>query len=60
MPIKKIKEQIILSCKSNALKQKALHVDLDLTVLLKAGRALELSETSPNVVQSQDTPTQYK
>ena len=41
---KEIKEQIILSCKSNALRQKALREDLDLTTLLKAGRALELSE----------------
>ena len=37
---KEIKEQIILSCKSNALRRKALHEDLDLTALLKAGRAL--------------------
>ena len=43
---KEIKEQIILSCKSNALRRKALREDLDLTALLKAGRALELSETT--------------
>ena len=41
---KEIKEQIILSCKSNALRRKALREDLDLTALLKAGRALELSD----------------
>ena len=31
---KEIKEQIILSCKSNALRRKALREDLDLTALL--------------------------
>jgi len=43
---KEIKEQIILCCESNALLRKALREDLDLTALLKAGRALELSETT--------------
>ena len=42
---KEIKKQIILSCKSNALRRKALREDVDLTGLLKAGRALKLSET---------------
>ena len=41
---KEIKEQIILSCKSNALRRKALREDLDLTALLKAGRALKLKK----------------
>ena len=49
---KEIKEQIILSCKSNALRQKALREDLNLTALLKAGRALELSETQAKEVES--------
>ena len=52
---KEIKEQIILSCKSNALRWKALREDLDLTVLLKAGRALELSETQAKEVESEKT-----
>ena len=49
---KEIKEQLILSCKSNALRRKALREDLDLTALLKAGRALELSETQAKEVES--------
>ena len=49
---KEIKEQIILSCKQNALRRKALHEDLDFTALLKAGRALELSETQAKEVES--------
>ena len=52
---KEIKEQIILSCKSNALRRKALREDLDLTALLKAGRALELSETQAKEVESDKT-----
>ena len=48
---KEIKDQIILSCKSNALRRK----DLDLTALLKAGRALELSETQAKEVESDKT-----
>ena len=52
---KEIKEQIILSCKSNALRRKALREDLDLTALLKAGRALELNETQANEVESDKT-----
>ena len=38
---KEIKEEIILSCKSNALRRKALREGLDLTALFKAGRTLE-------------------
>ncbi|XP_044166850.1 uncharacterized protein K02A2.6-like [Acropora millepora] len=52
---KEIKEQIILSCKSSALRRKALREDLDLTHLLKAGRALELSETQAKEVESDKT-----
>jgi len=52
---KEIKEQIILSCKSNALRRKALREDLGLTALLEAGRALELSETQPKEVESDKT-----
>ena len=52
---KEIKEQIILSCKSNTLRQKALREDLDLTALLKAGRALELSETQAKEKESDKT-----
>ena len=52
---KEIKEQIILSCKSNALRRKALREDLDLTALLKAGRALELSEMQAKEVESDKT-----
>ena len=52
---KEIKEQIILSCKSNALRRKALREDLDLTALLKAGRALELSETQAKEVENDKT-----
>ena len=52
---KEIKEQIILSCKSNALRRKALREDLDLTAHLKAGRALELSETQAKEVESDKT-----
>ena len=52
---KEIKEQIILSCKSNALRRKALREDLDLSALLKAGRALELSETQAKEVESDKT-----
>ena len=51
----KIKEQTILSCKSNALGRKALREDLDLTALLKAGRALELSETQAKELESDKT-----
>ena len=43
---KEIKEEIILGCKSNALRRKALREGLDLTALLTAGRALELCETT--------------
>ena len=50
-----IKEQIIKSCKQNALRRKALREDLDLTALLKAGRALELSETQAKEVESDKT-----
>ena len=49
---KEIKEQIILSCKSNALRRKALREDLNLTNLLKTGRALELSEVQAKEVES--------
>ncbi|KAL9952829.1 hypothetical protein ACROYT_G040142 [Oculina patagonica] len=49
------KEQIILSCKSNALGRKALREGLDLTALLKAGRALERSETQGKEVESDKT-----
>ena len=49
---KETKDQIILSCKSNALRRKALREDLDLTALLKAGRALELSETQAKELES--------
>ena len=52
---KEIKEQIILSCKQNALRRKALREDLDLTALLKAGRALELGETQAKEVESDKT-----
>ena len=52
---KEIKEQIILSCKQNALRRKVLREDLDLTALLKAGRALELSETQAKGVESDKT-----
>ena len=52
---KEIKERIILSCKSNALRRKALREDLELTALLKAGRALELSETQAKEVESDKT-----
>ena len=52
---KVIKEQIILSCKSNALGRKALREHLDLTALLKAGRALGLSETQAK--ERQRSPT---
>ena len=52
---KEIKEQIILSCKSNTLRWKALHEDLDLTALLKAARALKLSETQAKEVESDKT-----
>ena len=52
---KEIKEQIILSCKSNALRRKALRKDLDLTALLKTGRALKLSETQAKDVESDKT-----
>ena len=52
---KEIKEQIILSCKSNALRRKALREDLDLYALLKAGRALELSETQAKELESDKT-----
>ena len=37
-PDKEIKEQIILNCKSNSLRQKALREDLDLSGFMKAGR----------------------
>ena len=52
---KEIKEQIILSYKSNALRRKALREDLDLSALLKAGRALELSETQAKELESDKT-----
>ena len=52
---KEIKEQIIPSCKSNALRRKALREDLGLTALLEAGRALELSETQAKEVESNKT-----
>ena len=52
---KEIKGQIILSCKSNILRRKALHEDLDLTALLKAGRALKLSETQAQDLESTKT-----
>ena len=52
---KEIREQIILSCKSKALRRKALREDLDLTALLKAGGALELSETQDKEAESNKT-----
>ena len=53
---KEIQEQIVLSSKSNALRRKALREDLDLTArLLKAGRALEPSETQGKEVESDKT-----
>eukprot|EP00794_Sanderia_malayensis_P000880 gene880-178_t len=48
---KELKEQIILNCTSNTLRKKALREDLDLTNLLKAGRALELSESKAKEVE---------
>ena len=41
-----------MSCKSNALRRKALREDLNLTNLLKTGRALELSEVQAKEVES--------
>ena len=41
-----------MSCKSNALRRKAQREDLNLTNLLKAGRALELSEIKAKEVES--------
>ena len=50
---REIKVQIILSCKSNALRRNALREDLDLTArLLKAGRTIEFSETQAREVES--------
>ena len=52
---KEIKEQIILSCNSNAVRRKALREDDDLTALLESGRALEQSETQAKEVESNKT-----
>ena len=51
---KEIKEQIILNCCSNSLRRKALREDLDLEKLLKAGRALELSESQAKEVEKNE------
>eukprot|EP00794_Sanderia_malayensis_P011546 gene11546-12741_t len=53
----KLKEQIILNCTSNALRRKALREDLDLTSLLKAGKALELSESQAKEVEQPEKTT---
>ena len=50
-PDKEIKEQIILNCQSNPLRRKALQEDLDLAGLMKAGRALELSEVQAKEIR---------
>ena len=49
---KEIKEQIILNCQSNSLRRKALREDLDLAGLMKAGRALEVSERPAKELES--------
>ena len=51
---KEIKEQIILNCQSNPLRRKALREDLDLAGLMKAGRALELSEVQAKDFENKD------
>ena len=53
-PDKEIKEQIILNCQSNPLRRKALREDLDLAGLMKAGRALELSEVQAKDFENKD------
>ena len=53
-PDKEIKEQIILNCKSNSLRRKALREDLDLAGLMKAGRALELSEIQAKELENHE------
>ena len=53
-PDKEIKEQIILNCQSNPLRRKALQEDLDLAGLMKAGRALELSEVQAKDLENKD------
>lgn len=61
-PDKEIKQQIILNCQSNSLWHEALREHLDLAGLMKAGRALELSERqakefeSPEKIMNQVKP----
>ena len=58
---REIKVQIILSCKSNALRRNALREDLDLTArLLKAGRTIEFSETQAKEVESDKATVNVK
>ena len=51
---KEIKEHIILTCHSNALRRRALREDYDLPTLLKTGRSLELSESQASTVESNE------
>ena len=53
-PDREIKEKIILNCQSNPLRRKALREDLDLAGLVKAGRALELSEVQAKDLENKD------
>ncbi|XP_068750720.1 uncharacterized protein [Montipora capricornis] len=71
-PDKEIKKQIVLNCQSKSLRRKTLREILDLAGLMKAGRALELSEVEAKDLENKDktvnaikppqkgTPTQPK
>ena len=48
---KEINEHIILTCSSNSLRRRALRENLTFDVLLKLGRALELSEEQARQVE---------
>ena len=51
---KEIKDHIILTCTSNALRRRALRDDFTLANLLKHGRALEMSESQASEVEKTD------
>jgi hypothetical protein len=53
-PAKEIKDHIILTCTCNSLRRRAFRDNLDLTNLMKTGKAIELSEKQASQVEQQE------
>ena len=55
---REIRDQIVFNCKSDSLRRKALRDDLDLTVLLKLGRSIEVSESQAQKIEEVKNPVE--